>query len=277
MRPTFITLTTDFGTRDTYVAQMKGIIATLAPDARVIDVTHEIAPQDVLEAALAIDGIVDAFPPGTVHVAVVDPGVGTDRRAVAIGTAAFTLIGPDNGLFAPALQRYPGYAAVALDPARLPPRPVSATFHGRDLFAPAAARLAAGADLEILGEPLDPDSLVRLDLPSPRVEADHVVAHVLHVDRFGNLITDLTEAAWQRCRLNGQRVELRVGDGGAAIHGLGRTFADVAESDPVAYFGSGGRLEIAVRNGSAAERFAAGRGARVILRPASAPAPSSTR
>ncbi len=263
MSPTFITLTTDFGTRDTYVAQMKGVIATLAPDARVIDVTHEIAPQDVLEAALAIDGVVDAFPPGTVHVAVVDPGVGSDRRAVAIGTAACTLVGPDNGLFAPALQRYPALAAVALDPACLPPRPVSATFHGRDLFAPAAARIATGADLDTLGDPVDPASLVTLDLPSPRLEADHVLAHVLHVDRFGNLITDLTETAWRRCRLNGRRVELRVGDDGTAIHGLGRTFADVAEAEPVAYFGSGGRLEIAVRNGSAAERFAAGRGAEV--------------
>lgn len=242
-----ITLLTDFGTTDTYVGQMKGVIAAIAPEARVIDLTHHIPPQDLVGGAIALDSAVDAFPDGTIHVAVVDPGVGSARRPIAARSERFFWVGPDNGLFTAAWQREPPLKIVALTEPAYHRQKVSATFHGRDIFAPAAAHLAAGAQVTELGETMnDP---VQLDLPEPRRLADTVELRVLGIDHFGNLITNMTARHLTRYS-DLERATVTVGQ--LTAHGIHRTFADVPPDEPVAYVGSADRLEIAVRNGSAA-------------------------
>lgn len=253
-----ITLLTDFGTRDTYVGQMKGVIASIAPDTGVIDLTHDVPPQDVTAGAIMLDTAVDAFPDATVHVAVVDPGVGGVRRPIAARSARFTLVGPDNGLFTAVWQRHSPQRIVALTNTACHRPRVSATFHGRDIFAPVAAHLASGTPLDELGESItDP---VTLDLPEPRPTTTGLEATVLCVDHFGNLITNITSDHLPR----DGRAAITVGP--ARIAEISRTFADVPEGEPVAYLGSTGRLEIALRNANAAARWNLAPGATVHLR-----------
>lgn len=246
-----ITLLTDFGVADTYVGQMKGVIHSIAPQAGIVDLSHEVPPQDVLTAAVMLDDAVDAFSSGTIHVAVVDPGVGSRRRTVAIRTPRHTFIGPDNGLFTLVLEREMLTDAVTLTNPRYHRDDVCATFHGRDIFAPVAAHVANGVALSELGEPVD-DRLHMLDLPTPEIRQDHIAAHVLLIDRFGNLITDLKQHAFEDWlgRVPAQQVRLEIGT--HRITGIGRTFSDVKTGQAIAYFGSSGRLELAVRNDHAA-------------------------
>lgn len=241
-----ITLLTDFGTRDTYVGQMKGAIAAIAPQANVIDLTHNVPRQDIALGAVMLDSAVDAFPDASVHVAVVDPGVGGARRAIAAQCQRFTLVGPDNGLFTAVWQRHPPRRIVTLtSSAHHRPR-VSPTFHGRDVFAPVAAHLVTSAMLEDLGETItDP---IMLELPEPQQTDTGYELRVLCIDHFGNLITNMTERG-----LPAGRVAIAVGP--ARIDGIRQTFADVPEGEPVAYLGSSGRLEIGIRNDSAAARW----------------------
>jgi len=242
-----ITLLTDFGARDTYVGQMKGVIAQLAPNETVIDLTHEVPPQDLVAAAIALDCAVDAFPRNTIHIAVIDPGVGSARRGIAARSEQFTLVGPDNGLFTAVWQRYPPKRIVALTNPQYHGQRVSATFHGRDVFAPAAAHLATGAPLAQLGETVD--TPVRLDLPEPQRKDDHIELAVLHVDHFGNLITNMPAAQlaeYKQCAIT---------VGQTRIDELHTTFSDVPEGAPVAYLGSSDRLELAIRNGNAAQQW----------------------
>ncbi|MEX0745271.1 MAG: SAM-dependent chlorinase/fluorinase [Phycisphaeraceae bacterium] len=258
-----ITLLTDFGLTDTYVGQMKGVIADIAPDAQVIDLTHDVPAQNITAGAMMLDAAVDAFAPDAIHVAVVDPGVGGGRQAVAVRTSGGTFVGPDNGLFTAVLDRFDIIAAVRPSDPAYHRESVSATFHGRDVFAPGAAHLAAGVALDALGEAVVRAALVRLDLPRPEPTAEGLVLHVVWIDRFGNLLTDLDRESfarwWQQTGGAGSgTIELRVND--TRIVGVARTFSDVAEGEPVAYFGSSGRLEIAVRHGSAASRFNAAPG-----------------
>lgn len=254
-----ITLATDFGTRDPFVGLMKGAILSIAPGATIVDLTHAIEPGDILAGALALEAVVGVFPPEAIHVGVVDPGVGSSRAAVALRTDAGVFVGPDNGLFTLALARAPLRRAVRLTNPRYHRPAVSATFHGRDIFAPVAAHLALGASLDDLGEPID--KLVTLDVPRPRRDGDTLILHVLHVDRFGNLITDLV--ASEHPDWLSARSRLLVGD--TTIRSIRRTFADVAPGQPVAYVGSLGRLEIAVRDGSAAATMRVGRGETITL------------
>ncbi len=263
-----ITLTTDFGTRDTYVGQMKGVILAVAPVARIVDITHEIPPQDIVAGALAIESALDAFPKGTVHVGVVDPGVGTARNAIAVKTPDALFVGPDNGLLTAALAHANQWEAVALTNASLHREPVSATFHGRDIFAPAAAHLAMGTALAKLGESVD--TLQKLDLPEPEPEpepeGDGLALRVLSVDRFGNLITNLTRRQFDDWRAQSGAPKATLSVAGETIGTVSTTFADVEPGRLVAYFGSGGRLEVAVRNGDAASRLGAGRDTVVRVR-----------
>ncbi len=250
-----ITLLTDFGTSDTYVAQMKGVLAQMAPQARVVDLTHAISPQSVLEGAIHLDAAVDAFADDTIHVAVVDPGVGSERRGLALRCACGTFVGPDNGLFTAVLERYPLKAAVSLEDEALFRQPVSPTFHGRDIFAPIAAHLANGLHLTEFGPAVD--DLVKLDLPKPEVSpADqgvYIKAHVLLADHFGNLITDLRRETFDAWLAGRPMHEVYLELPNAAPLTIQRTFTDAEPGQPVAYFGSSGRLELAVRNGSADE------------------------
>ncbi len=259
-----ITLITDFGTSDTYVAQMKGVILGIAPEATIVDITHEVPPQNVLAGALALEAAYAAFPPGTIHVGVVDPGVGSARWAIAVETQRYRWVGPDNGLFTLALAREKPRRVVVLDNQRFHRTPVSPTFHGRDIFAPAAAHLARGATLTELGPTLD-GKLTPLHLPEPQDSGDALLIHVLTADCFGNLITDLTAARLNDWLAGRPAEQIVITVGPTTIHGLSRTFADVETGKPLAFIGSGGRLEVAVREENVAGALSIGAASAIRL------------
>jgi S-adenosylmethionine hydrolase len=251
-----ITLTTDFGTRDSYVAQVKGELLRRGPAGlRLLDLSHELPAQDVQAAGFFLRYAVARFPAGTVHLAVIDPGVGSARRALALRAGDQLLVGPDNGIFA-WLQASPE-RAVELDPSRLGLGAVTATFHGRDLFAPAAAALAAGLELGELGAAVDLATLAGEPWPQPAVEGARVRGRVVHVDRFGNLISNVPRSALSSF------IAPRVQVAGHALGAPARTYADAADGAALALHGSEDLLEVAVRNGSAAERLGLGVGAPV--------------
>jgi len=248
MRP-ILTLLTDFGTADGYVAEMKGVLLSHLSEATIVDVSHDLAAGDVDGARLAVARYWRRFPPGTVHLVVVDPGVGTARRALAVSSEGRLLVGPDNGVLSPSLLAA-GARAVSL----AVPAGASPTFHGRDVFAPAAARLAMGAAVDDLGD-LCSDPEVRRT-PEPRRRSDGTVeGQVIAVDRFGNVITNLMTRRDGTLEVAGERLPLR------------RTYGDASTGELVALTGSSGLVEIAVRDGSAAERLGLCRGAAVLLRP----------
>jgi hypothetical protein len=242
-----VTLLTDFGTADGYVAEMKGVLLARAGGVALVDVTHDIPPGDVAEAAYLLGRTWRAFPEGTVHLAVVDPGVGSGRRALAAEAEGHRFVAPDNGLLSSVLRD--GRARVVALP--VPPS-ASPAFHGRDVFAPAAARLAAGEPLAALGKAIGDPVL----LPPPRLEVrgGTLVGEVVHVDRFGTLVTSVPGSAVEAGCV------VRVGATGVPLR---TTFADVASGAPVAFTGSGGMVEIAVRDGRADAVLGAGRGAEV--------------
>jgi len=252
-----VTLTTDFGTTNTYVGQVKGVILGIAPQATIVDLSHDVPPQDIATGAWALASAVDAFPDGTIHIAVVDPGVGGGRAAVAVQTRHHVLVGPDNGLFTAVLSGQPLLKAVRLSNTAFHRHPVAPTFHGRDIFAPVGAHLANGTPLEDLGDPIG--NLAQLDLHHPTAHGKGLKLHVVHIDGFGNLVTDLTAdhyRQWQtRCDGADTTTTIRIND--HHIHGVNRTFGDVAPGQPVAYFGSSHLLEVAVRNGNASETLGA--------------------
>lgn len=253
-----VTILTDFGTRDGYVAAMKGVIASIAPRVPVDDVSHDLPQGDVRSAAWALSRYWGRYPARTVHLAVVDPDVGTERRALAAWLDGRFLVAPDNGLATLALARAHEWRAVSVQNERYVGRQRSATFHGRDVFAPAAAHLARGVPLEELGPPLaDP---VRLELPGPVRTAEGLRGEVVVIDHFGNAVTNLP-GDWLAA---GARVEL----GQLALE-VRRTYADVEPGEAVALVNSEGLVEIAVRGGAAAERLALrpGEAVRVIFPP----------
>lgn len=229
-----VTLLTDFGTVDGYVAEMKAVIASLAPETELVDVTHDIPPQDVARARLTLARYWRRFPRGTVHLAIVDPGVGTPRAALAVASDGRYVLGPDNGVLSPAFTA-PGATAYHLDV----PGGASPTFHGRDVFAPAAARIARGEPLEILGRRARPSVVLHTPAPT-RGFGGTQSGEIIAIDRFGNAITNLESVAGKSVAVEGQRVPTV------------KTFADVDSGAPCALVGSAGLLEIAVRDGSAA-------------------------
>ncbi|HEX5505909.1 MAG TPA: SAM-dependent chlorinase/fluorinase [Thermomicrobiales bacterium] len=247
-----ITLTTDFGVRDAYVGIMKGVIAARAPAARVVDISHLVSPQRIREGAFLLHTAYPFFPPGTVHVGVVDPGVGTARRAIVLdvpGVGRF--VGPDNGLFAYVLDAHPGCAAREIANPAFMRLPVSRTFHGRDVFAPAAAALRAGAPCEEVGPALDPATLVRLPALWPAWHGDEIAGEVVHVDHFGTLVTNIPRARFAGLA-PAQLAALRIEAGGLTVRGLRETYGDAAPGDVIALFGSSGFLEVARVDGRAA-------------------------
>jgi len=261
-----ITFLTDFGLQDDFVGTCHGVIATIAPDARVIDVTHGVRPGHVLQGALVLANTLPYMPPG-VHLAVVDPGVGSSRRALALSDREGRLyVGPDNGLLLPAADHFGGVAeAHELVNAEYSLQPVSRTFHGRDLFAPAAAHLAAGVALGELGPPLDPDELVRLDLPEPEVGQNRIRAVAVVVDRFGNVALNLRREHLEYAELSpGTRVELLCrGERFYAVSA--RTFGDTPRGSLILYEDSYGSLSLAVSRGSAAELLRVEEGSEIVL------------
>ncbi|HLT67239.1 MAG TPA: SAM-dependent chlorinase/fluorinase [Microbacterium sp.] len=250
-----ITILTDFGTADGYVAAMKGVIADIAPGAVIDDASHDIPPGDVEAAAFALSRYWRLYPAGTVHLVVVDPGVGSERRAIAARVDGRFFVAPDNGVLTRVLDEAAADRIVSIEDPAYTRGHISATFHGRDIFAPAAAHLARGTPLDALGPAVaDP---VRLPLPRPERTEGTIHAHVVAIDRFGNLITDVP-GAWLS---PGARVVIE----GRDIGPLRRTYADVGPGQPLALVGSTGMLEISVRDGSAATMFDAARGTPVII------------
>lgn len=256
----FITLLTDFGTADGFVGEVKGVLLTGAPDARLIDIGHDIPPGDIPAASWALERIWERFPEGTIHYVVIDPGGGGARRGVVAEVGGRFYVGPDNGTLTRVLTHQPATRVRVLG---AEPEPAggrrSRTFHGRDVFAPAAARLAAGVSPDELGEALDPGQLVCFDLPKPVHHGDRVRGSVTHVDRFGNLVTDIPGRSLAPTAL----IEV----GGEAISGVRSTYASVEPGQMLALIGSTGTLEISLRDGSAAERLGVERGHTVHVRP----------
>lgn len=257
MSPAVITFLSDYGLDDDFVGVCHGVIAKICPDAKVIDLGHGVPRHDVRAGALMLQATLPYLPVG-IHLAVVDPGVGAQRRAVALRLSDDRLlVGPDNGLLWLAAQSSGGVVeAVDIARSRLRLQPVSATFHGRDIFAPVAAHLAAGVPLADTGDPCEPEELVTLALPQARPHDGALVAHALYVDRFGNVQLDATheELAAAALRL-GQTVELQSGSGETASATYARTFAEVARGELLVYEDSYRRLAVAVSQGSAAARL----------------------
>jgi S-adenosylmethionine hydrolase len=246
--PATITFLSDYGPGDEYVGVVHGVIATIAPQARIIDLGHGVPPQDVRTGSRRLARAVPYTPAG-IHIAVVDPGVGTHRRAVAVRTPGRIFVGPDNGLLFPAADQAVEAREITHSPYRL--EPVSATFHGRDIFAPVAAQLANGEPLERAGAELDPAALVRL----PALTPAGGIVHVVEVDGFGNLITDGVLPAGDRVRIGGHDVR------------IGRTFGDVPVGSLVLYTDAAGDLALAVNGGSAAARLDVRAGDELRLEP----------
>lgn len=266
-----ISLLTDFGLSDPYAGIMKGVIASICPQAIVIDITHKIAPQDVHGAAYALAEAYPYFPEGTIHVAVVDPGVGSGRRIVAVKAGAGVFIAPDNGLLSLVIEDQAVSSAFQVENPRIFIHPVSRTFHGRDIFAPAAAWLACGMDMDRLGTPLDTGALVRLNLgPPPKVdEKGRLCGSVMAVDRFGNLITNIRRADMEDAFGNWVAAEqdICVLAGRRIIRGFSDYYSSVPQGALLAILGSSGRLEISVNAGDAGKQLNLGRKDRVIVSP----------
>lgn len=254
-----VTLTTDFGLVDPFVGIMKGVILKLAPSARIVDLTHGVPPQNVLAGAYALRSAVGWFPRGSIHVAVVDPGVGTRRRALAVETRDGWLVGPDNGLLSLAAAASGVRRILDVSRSRWRLRPVSRTFHGRDVFAPIAAALATGVAPDELGTRVR--SMRRLRTPEPRRRGASLVGCVLWVDGFGNLTTNLAPA---RLAVAFRRARLSITIGGHVVP-FRPSYAAVPAGDPVAVVNSTALVEIAVNGGSAAARFAAQPGTAIVV------------
>jgi hypothetical protein len=254
-----ITLLTDFGWQDAYVGVMKGAIACINSHLQVIDLTHDIPPQNIAAGRFCLLNAYPYFPPETVHIGVVDPGVGSKRKGVAIQLAEGFLVGPDNGLFSGVLSLSPPIAAVELTNSKYwrTSNP-SRTFHGRDIFAPVGAHLASGVSLENLGKAIAINSLVNLSLPEVAITPTKIIGCIQYCDRFGNLVTNISRdtviSEFRSVIVNEQNIA------------MGKTYSDVSEGELVVLVGSHGWIEIAVNGGSAKARLKVDVGDTVIIR-----------
>jgi S-adenosyl-L-methionine hydrolase (adenosine-forming) len=258
-----ITFTSDFGLDDWFVGVVHGVLHARCPEARVVDLTHALPPGHIGRGAFVLEAACPDFPPGTVHLAVVDPGVGTLRRALAVAAHGQFFVGPDNGLLEWALAD-PDAAVHALEEPRFFRHPLSRTFHGRDVFAPVAAHIACGAALSTLGPQIsDP---VRLDRPTPVCRDGALAGAVMFIDRFGNALTNIAERDLERAFAATPHERLEVVVGERRIHGLSRSYGDAPVGTLLAILGSSGRLEIAQVGGHCAERLGIGEGDWVVVR-----------
>lgn len=261
-----VALLSDFGTRDHYAGTMKGVVLGICPDATLVDITHEVPPHDVLAGALELGAAFKYFPSGTIFLVVVDPGVGSARRGIAADIGEFKFVAPDNGVLTAVLDEHPARKVVELSERRYARPTVSRTFEGRDRFAPAAGWLAKGIELTALGRPAGP--IHRIEIPKAAFEgeaesegASRIAGEVLRVDRFGNLVTNIDRKTFSR--LGGGTLEIRIGPHQVAK--VVSTYADIAEGEICALFGSTDHLEVAANGASAAERLTLGRGAPVSV------------
>ncbi len=267
MRFRFITFLTDFGLQDDFVGTCHGVILRIAPDVEIIDITHGIQPRRLLSAAMTLSDTIPYMPVG-VHLAVVDPGVGTDRRAVAIEDASGRVhVGPDNGLLIPAAEQMGGIAsAYEITNRSYALAEVSATFHGRDIFSPAAAHIALGVPLDELGPRIENVDLVRLDIPGPEVKRGRIKAAVVDTDRFGNMQLNLRHEHLEEVGLE-VGMEIEIEHGGERYYAVAaRTFADARKGDIMLYEDSFRNLAVAISGGDAATMFGALPGDKLSIR-----------
>ena len=261
MSSPIITLTTDYGTSDHLAGVLKGVILRILPNATVVDINHHVAPFDVLDGALTIGTAYGFFPPRTVHVVVVDPGVGTARRPIIASAEQQYFVAPDNGVLSMVYDRDPGAIVRHVTAEHHFLSPVSNTFHGRDVFAPVAAWLAKTFQTEAFGEEIT--DFVRFVLPRPKAAGTALKGVVLRVDAFGNLMTNFTAEDLPTAAVESGKIKLQVG--GKAVERLAQNFAEGASGTPVAILGSSGYLEIAVNKGNAARALGVNRGAEVTI------------
>lgn len=259
MRPV-IALLSDFGSRDHYVGTMKGVVLGICPDVTLVDITHDIAPHDVLDGALELAAAYKFFPAGTIFLAVVDPGVGSTRRGIAAEIGDYRFICPDNGLLSAIVRDTQPRKVVELTERRYARPTVSRTFEGRDRFAPAAAWLAKGIQLPALGRAMP--NFQKLDIPQAAVSDDEIRGAVLRVDRFGNLVTNIDRKAFERFARDGG---VQIDAGGATVGRLVATYADIGNGEVCALFGSTDHLELAANAGSASDAMGLTRGALVTI------------
>lgn len=254
-----ITLTSDFGLQDHYVSAMKAVILGLAPDVRLVDISHDIPAQDIMAGAWVIRNAAFMFPKNTVHLVVVDPGVGTERHPIVLKIKDQYFVGPDNGIFSLFYSEF-DYKAIKLNKPKYWRKERSRTFHGRDIFAPVAAHLINGKPMKELGDPIK--DLVTYHWAVPIGDKDGLQGWVVHIDRFGNLITNISEELVED-HVGRRKVKIYVGN--TVIDHMVNTFGDVEDGDPVAFIGSSGMLEIGINKGNAAELLSVDKGAQVSL------------
>ncbi len=255
-----IALLTDFGMHDHYAGAMKGVALGICPDATLIDITHDIEPHDILGGALELAAAYRYFPHGTIFLVVVDPGVGSGRRGVAVDTGDYRFVAPDNGVLTVVLRDTPPKRIIEVTERKYARPSVSRTFEGRDRFAPAAAWLAKGIELSALGRPVH--DYHRLVVPEPSLSEKGLQGQVLRVDRFGNLVTNIDRKAFERAAGAGP---IQINIGGRPVAKLVGTYAEVAAGEVCALFGSTDHLEIAANGANAAERLGLERGAVVTI------------
>jgi S-adenosylmethionine hydrolase len=256
-----ITLTTDYGTNDHLVGTLKGVILKINPEATIVDITHNVAPFDLLDAALAIGSAYSYFPPRTIHVVIVDPGVGTERRPLLVTAENQYFVAPDNGVLSVIYEREENVVARNVTAAHYFLQPVSKTFHGRDIFAPIAAWLSKGWQTASMGEEITDHK--QFALPKPKATDGVVKGIVMRVDTFGNLVTNFRAEDLPESALTSGEVKFQVGT--QAVSRMVPTFASGDAGEPVAYVGSAGYVEIAVNKGNASRTLSIGRGTAVVL------------
>jgi S-adenosylmethionine hydrolase len=256
-----IALLSDFGTSDHYAGTMKGVILGICPEAELVDISHDIPPHDVLTAAVELAATYKYFPPGTIFLTVVDPGVGSARRGLAAETSDHKFVAPDNGVLSAVFHETAPRRVVELTERRYARPTVSRTFEGRDRFAPAAAWLAKGIQLSALGRAVS--DYQRIDLSPAEAGADSITGRVMRIDRFGNLVTNIERRTFERLAQGGS---IQIEAGAHRIARLVATYAEIAEGEVCALFGSTDHLEIAANAASAVERLGLGRGAEVVVR-----------
>jgi len=254
-----ITLTTDFGLQDHYVSTMKAVILGIAPDIRLVDISHQIPPQDVMAGAWVVKNAASYFPDGTIHLVVIDPGVGTNRIPVALQLGSQYFVGPDNGVFS-LIADENEYKACQLTDRAYWGKNTSNTFHGRDIFAPVAAHLANGVALNKIGKPVE--KLVTYRWATPISDKDGIQGWIMHIDRFGNLISNIPEELIRNLDL-ARRMKIYVGN--TILHELVKSYGFVEDGEPAAYIGSSGMLEIAINKGNASEMLGVHKGAQISI------------
>lgn len=254
-----ITLTTDFGLQDYYVSAMKAVILEVAPNVRLVDISHEVPDQDIMAGAWIVKNSTPLFPANSIHLVVVDPGVGTERNPIALEIDGRYYVGPDNGIFS-LLTDDSEFNAVRLTNKKFWRDTPSNTFHGRDIFAPVAAHLSQGIALEELGEPLEELEMYRW--AQPIADRDGLQGWIIHIDKFGNLITNLPESMIEEA-IGDRDVKIYVGN--TILNEIVPTFGSVTEGEPAAYIGSAGMLEVGINKGNAAEMLSVQKGAQISL------------